>query len=142
MKTFYTIILLLFISLNSKAEEVHIKITGLSNAKGNILLGLFTNNDQFQADEPVKRYRVSKKSYKNGTVTCKIDLNPGTYGFAMLDDLNNNDEMDKNFFGIPLEGYGFSGYRHSGLTRPTFDDFKFTVKKGSTTNISIVADYF
>lgn len=44
---------------------------------------------------------------------------------------NNNGEMDFGLM-LPKEGFGFSNYIHSGLSRPDFEDFQFTVGTQST----------
>ncbi len=42
---------------------------------------------------------------------------------AVYHDVNNNEELDKNFVGIPKEPYGFSG--KNGFGSPYFDRVKF-----------------
>ena len=38
----------------------------------------------------------------------------GDYAVAIIQDLNENEKLDKNFLGIPKEPYGFSGKWKSG----------------------------
>ena len=45
----------------------------------------------------------------------------------MLDDENNDTEMEYNWVGIPQEGFGFSDYYHTGLSRPVLADFDFVL---------------
>jgi uncharacterized protein (DUF2141 family) len=49
--------------------------------------------------------------------------------------------MEYNFIGIPKEGFGFSDYYHSGLTKPKFDAFKFTLEKEKKKKITIKVRY-
>jgi uncharacterized protein (DUF2141 family) len=46
----------------------------------------------------------------NGTLILTGDLEPGTYGITLVDDENKNGTLDKSFFGMPKEGFGFSNF--------------------------------
>ena len=70
-----------------------------------------------------------------------MNLDSGTYGISVLDDENVNNRMDYNFIGIPKEGFGFSNYFHTGLSKPHFDKFKFEIKKGKVALIDIRLRY-
>ena len=50
------------------------------------------------------------------------NLSPGNYAVAMFHDENGNTEFDKNFFGFPLEGFGFSNDAKIFFGPPTFKD--------------------
>ncbi len=71
----------------------------------------------------------------------KFSLDPGIYGLSLLDDENSNGKMEYNFFGIPKEGFGFSDYYHTGITKPKFDAFKFSIDKDQTKRITIRIRY-
>ncbi len=43
-------------------------------------------------------------------MTVEISIvESGEYAVAVIQDLNENEKLDKNFLGIPKEPYGFSG---------------------------------
>jgi uncharacterized protein (DUF2141 family) len=48
------------------------------------------------------------------------NLPPGDYGVAAIHDENSNAKLDRNFFGIPKEGFGFANNPHVGLGPPAF----------------------
>ena len=110
----------------ASTQTVSIAITNLENNKGNVQLGVFTNQKDFKADKPIKLLKFSKSKMKDGKLTVSVSLAPGTYGIALLDDENKNGEMDWGWV-MPDEGFGFSNYYHTGMSRPTFDQFKFKV---------------
>lgn len=120
-----------FFSITTLAEEVTISIKGVRNTKGKLRIGIFKDQASFEKETPFRSIELSKSGLFKGTLKCTIDLPKGEYGFALLDDENNNEEMDKSFLGIPQEGYGFSNYEHSGIFAPVFEDFKFLVRKGA-----------
>ena len=53
------------------------------------------------------------------------DIKPGKYAIAVIHDENHNGELDKNFFGIPKEGYGFSSDAKVTMSAPSFSDAEF-----------------
>lgn len=135
-------ILLLFCSvLSSKAQEVQVVITNIRATQGRMVIGVFKNSESFKEDKPYVRKKYEKTKVINGKMIVKFNLEPGTYGLALLDDEDDNDEMNFNFIGIPQEGFGFSNYYLSGLSRPKFDAFKFELKEGQTQKILIKVKY-
>lgn len=50
---------------------------------------------------------------------------PGRYAIALLHDEDSDGDMDRDFFGLPQEGYGFSNDARPGLGPPSFDDAAF-----------------
>lgn len=74
-------------------------------------------------------------------MNVKFDLPPGTYGLALLDDENNDDKMNYSFIGLPKEGFGFSNYYLSGLFKPKFEVFKFTVLKDQKQKVQMKIRY-
>ncbi len=65
----------------------------------------------------------------------KFNLEPGTYGLALLDDENYDSKMNYSFLGMPVDGFGFSNYYLSGMSKPKFESFKFTISKDSKLKI-------
>ncbi len=49
----------------------------------------------------------------------------GTYAIAVLHDEDGDGDMDRDFIGIPQEGYGFSSGARPGFGPPSFDDAAF-----------------
>jgi len=64
------------------------------------------------------------------TVVTLRDIPPGEYGVMVYQDVNSNDRVDSNFLGIPREPYGFSRNARPFLSKPGFDEVKFTLHAG------------
>ncbi|NND94148.1 MAG: DUF2141 domain-containing protein [Flavobacteriales bacterium] len=61
-------------------------------------------------------------------VLLEIDkLEAGRYALKFFHDANNNGTMDKNFFGIPTEMFGFSNDAKLRLGPPAIEDMLFVV---------------
>lgn len=70
-----------------------------------------------------------------------LNLPAGTYAISVFHDANNNNEFDKNFLGIPKEGYGASGNHLPFASAPAFNDNKFQIKDNTITTLSIRLRY-
>jgi len=111
----------------SKAENpggctLRIRVDGLRNAKGNIGTVLFASPAGWPED--------LSKSFRSGPAPIEPhgaagtavwqDLPAGDYGVAAIHDENSNHKLDRNFVGIPKEGFGFANNPHVGFSAPAF----------------------
>ncbi len=133
--------LLLFSTSAISAQEVEVTITGLKNSKGQIVIGVFKDNPTFQKEDAFLSKSFRKEEIIEGKMKVTFSLEPGVWGLSLLDDENMSGLMEYNFIGIPKEGFGFSDYYHSGITKPKFESFVFTTEKGQKKKISIKVRY-
>ena len=123
-----------FASVVSAQEKFKVKvpIKNIEVAQGGILsIGLFAKKENF----PKKgKSKYVKKLKVTGTPMIFIfeDIPAGTYAVAVHHDANENNKMDKNFFGIPKEGYGFSKNVFHTFSAPSFEEAHFEVKNDTT----------
>lgn len=125
--SFITTALFAVATLTTQAEQIEVTITGIRNQSGQISIHVFNSQESFKAEKSIQSFTFKKHQVVNGVLKVKIELPQGTYGLTLVDDENSNNDMDYNFVGMPKEGFGFSNYYHTGLTRPVFDQFKFDV---------------
>ena len=133
MKTLICLLLLLVCGTLSAQEQITftLEVSNLRNEDGSVLVSVFRDQKGFEAGTPVESIRIPKRGkLKNGVLTSEISLPAGTYGLALVDDENDNGDMDYNWLGMPKEGFGFSDYYLSGLSRPVFSDFSFELNEG------------
>ena len=132
------IILPLFLfSLSSVTAQnkgkLTVKFENIKGSKGMILVALYNKSKGFPEDKKTV-YRKAKSIIKNGTANIEFTNMPyGDYAVAAMHDENNNLEMDKNFLGIPEEGYGFSNNIKPKLSAPSFNDCKFQLNSDKKT---------
>jgi len=106
--------------------NVIINIDGLRNDKGQIAIGIFKNDYNFQNELPDDGFLFDKADMVDGKMTIQFYLPPGeTYGVAYLDDENDDRVMNYNWLGLPKEGFGMGGHYPGGLFKPSFEDFSF-----------------
>lgn len=129
MKNTLVVLIFLFFVCSAYSQTLHIQVSGMRNSSGNIRLAFYNTSQSFDAEKPLFIRTVPKKEIiKNKHNISYHDLKPGTYGIAILDDENANEKMDYGLI-LPKEGFGFSDYYHSGMTRPKFEKFDFELKK-------------
>ena len=139
---FYLLFLLagiLTVPQEEKEYPLMVQVTNIERKKGNLKLAVYTDKESFNKDKYFKYKVIPKGSITDGTLNVELLLPEGTYGIALLDDENDNDVMDYHFF-IPVEGYGFSNYYHTGMLKPTFEDFKF-IFSGPKDSVKIKVKY-
>jgi uncharacterized protein (DUF2141 family) len=117
------------------AQQVTLKVTDIKSTKGKIIVIIFKDNKTFEDEKAFRKIEFSKEHLKNGAMELHFTLEPGIYGITLLDDEDGNGVMNKNFIGIPKEGFGFSNYYLKKMARPHFDEFKTKINKGENTII-------
>mgnify|MGYP003572328091 CR=1 FL=1 len=126
--------LFLLSSVSLSATELTVHITSVDEAKGgNIMVAVYDNEATFLKDDGhIAQASVPTLDAKEGIITSQFDLQVGkTYAIAAYHDANGNQELDKNFFGVPKEGYGFSNNARATFGPPSFEKaaFSFTLEE-------------
>lgn len=132
------IISMLFTSSMLLSATINVEVSDMKNEKGSLVIGLYNIEKSF----PIKtqEYKSLILDSNVTTIKCKFKNIPnGTYAIALFHDENSNEIMDKNFLGIPTEGYSFSNNAKALFSAPSFDEAKFELNE--TTIIKIEMDY-
>ena len=133
------------ISINSKKTSIPILISvtikDIKTPNGQILMGIYKDDVSFDKEIAYKNVQAFKTKISNGTLVVEVKLEPGKYGISLMDDENFNGKMDYNFIGIPKEGFGFSNYYHTGLTKPKLKSFLFEVIENKNTKVEVKMKY-
>lgn len=117
---------LLIASLPAEAATLTVTVEGVTGEGGMLKLGL-CDAESFDG----KPDHGSIASARAGEMTIKFDaLEPGEYAIKAMQDVNMNDRIDRNWFGIPVEPYGFSNNPRPFFRGATFDEAKFTLHDG------------
>lgn len=135
---------LLIISLLTqiKAQTLVVNISNIRNNEGQFQVALFENNDQMKNEQPKAKYYFEKKGIRNGKLTLRIPLTPGTYGITVLDDEDKSEKMTFQMGLYPKEGVGFSNYQLKGMSKPKFEEFSFLIEDKKETSVDVIIKYF
>jgi uncharacterized protein (DUF2141 family) len=89
-------------------SNLTVVVGGLQNQQGQVCVSLFANSQGFpdRGDRAVRAQCVPVA--KGQTAVTFRNLALGNYAAAVFHDRNGNGVLDRNFLGIPKEGFGFS----------------------------------
>ena len=121
----------------AQTGTIYVEISGIDDPQGLMSIGLYSDEKGFP--DKGKEYKGKDAEVTGQTVVYTFkDVPFGTYAIAIFHDINSNGKLDKNFLGIPKEGYAFSNnvFRALGLP-PSFKDASFKVAGNKTVNIKI-----
>lgn len=105
----YVLVCLVSIPCVAYADTLLVTLNGVKAGQGNIRIAVFdeAHRDEFPDGEHLLGVAVSATGEE---MTVEItNVESGEYAIAVFQDLNENENLDKNFLGIPKEPYGFSG---------------------------------
>jgi uncharacterized protein (DUF2141 family) len=115
-------------AFSESPSSVLIEVSGFKNTRGTLNCRLFTKAADFPDGEGIVTLRVP---ITGSNTSCSFsNVEPGTYAIAVVHDENGNGKLDKNFVGVPSEGYGVSNNKTYALSAPKWDESTF--KLGAT----------
>jgi uncharacterized protein (DUF2141 family) len=105
-----------------------VPVSTVRSDRGIVFVAIY---DQPNWLKPGRFISYRKVPARKGTVTARFSgLRPGRYSVAVFHDENANGRVDKNFVGLPSEGFGFS--RTTPRRVPRFSETSFPLKHPST----------
>jgi uncharacterized protein (DUF2141 family) len=116
----YALVAALFVTPAAAAELV-VKVENLRSAGGNVRVRVFDSAATWLEGEKALARAVTKATQPSTVVTIE-GLKPGTYAVALYHDENGNAKHDRNFLGVPLEGFGFTRNPTVVLSPPSFTE--------------------
>ena len=145
--TRFTLIYFLIIFQNAIAQKmdtnqtIELNVTDIKQIKGQLLISLH-NKDGFpdQEKKSVLNTKV-KVNNANMKITLKVPKS-GFYAISLVHDENENNQLDKNYLGIPKEGYGFSNNPSARFGAPSFKESQFEVKDNEVKKLVIKIIYW
>lgn len=105
------------------SSTLTVRVTGARNAKGKIRMALYRDS-QFVEGREVE---IDAATLSAKTVFERLPQ--GVYAVNLFHDENMNGKMDTNFFGMPLEGYGFSHNPAKRMGKPGFNETNFQLNQ-------------
>jgi uncharacterized protein (DUF2141 family) len=119
-----------------------VHVIGARNTKGKIRAALFRGAEGFPNDAS-RAVHTQAADIDPQTSSAQIvftDLPAGVYAVSVFHDENMNQKLDKNFVGVPKEGYGASNNPKKKMGPPSFEETKFELS-GSEQSLEIKLMY-
>ena len=138
MKYLLIICFLIFSQITySQTYNLTVTATNLKDLEGNIIVSVYNKSDDFPKDGKYYQRNTSQVNNDSETITFK-NLPVGDYAVAILHDKNSDGECNKNIFGIPKEGYGFSNNCKPILSAPSFKCTKINLSSDKSITIKLI----
>ena len=126
-------------SLSQSTSTVLLEVSSLKNPRGTLNCRLFTKASDFPDGEGILTVRTP---IAGANTTCTFpNVEPGTYAVAVVHDENSNGRLDKNFVGVPSEGYGVSNNKTYALSAPKWDESVFTIAPSESKTLQVKLRY-
>jgi uncharacterized protein (DUF2141 family) len=140
-----TLAMLAFSPLWSNAAPtdaiVRVEIASLRNAQGDVGCLIFNSPDGYP-ETHAKAYKEMHTAIEGDHAVCEFkDVTPGTYAVIVFHDENQNGKLDKNFLGVPQEGYAASNNVRHLMSAPEFKESSFVVSAAVVTPIKVHVRY-
>jgi uncharacterized protein (DUF2141 family) len=112
-------------------------VNGITNKTGEICMRVYNSEKGFPDNAKSEVKGGCTKITGSSIKRVFSGLKPGTYAVAVVDDQNGDRKLNKDFFGIPQEGFGISKNPTVSISTgsPTFNNSSFKVDKNTTINI-------
>ena len=125
-----TIALSLF-SLTINAANLNVTIDKVNSSDGKILAQVFKGKENYKNGKPESSLIIPAKKGKN-TFSFQ-NLEHGEYAVRLFHDINDNNDLDTNVFGMPTEGYGFSNQAVGNFGPAQYKDMVVIIGKDTET---------
>ena len=104
---------LLFVVKTLFADNIHttIEINGVIVNGGLIYVAVYSNENDYKNEKAFTSFILQPNKT---TLTHSLDLPDGEYVVSVFQDINSNERLDENIFGIPSETVGKTNYSLRG----------------------------
>jgi len=142
------IFLIVIFSNITQAREVdyaslHVRVEGIRNYKGEVGVALFDSPKGYPTHSE-HCYEAEWVELRKGMKDVDVEFEGlpfGEYAISVLHDENGTRRLERNVFGFPREGVGFSNEQKVKLSAPKFKKAKFELSEAKDKLIVIQLDY-
>jgi uncharacterized protein (DUF2141 family) len=127
----------LAIAMPARAVEMEVEVSGLIQAEGRVMVGVFTDSGTW-LKKAVTGGSAEASQQKDGRLLVKLqDLPEGSLALSVFHDVNGNGKLDSNAMGMPKEPYGFSNNAAGKFGPPKFESAQFEAKAGARVTVQL-----
>ncbi len=132
-------LLTLLVSATLPAADLQITIENITEARGLIRAGLFSDPKSFNKVDHDRSRGNNWEVVRTGKSTFVIkDIPPGVYAIALYHDVDGDDKLAQGRFGIPKEPWGHSLNPPIRLRAPRWEECAFALGDGDVYHMSII----
>src|SRR6266851_3060024 len=112
------------------AAVLHVRVVNLRNSTGQVICTLFNLPAAFPSDSSKAVGQIAAPIKDDAAVCSFGGLAPGKYALVVFHDENGNGKFDRNWLGMPKEGYAFSNNVRPVFSPPSFKAAAFDYAGG------------
>ena len=116
----------------SWGTPIHVHVHGIRNANGTMKAVLYGPDPETFLVKGKKADKEREPSEEGSMTLCVAARTSGPYAVVVYHDENDNHKFDRNWVGLPTEGFGFSHNPTLYLAPPSFEETAFEVNGGIT----------
>jgi len=124
----------------SWGTPIHVHVHGIRNAQGTVKVVLYGPNPKDFLVKGKKTDREREPAEEGSMTLCVAAPDKGRYAVVVYHDENDNHKFDRNWVGLPTEGFGVSNNPTLFLAPPSFEESAFEVN-GDLTNVEVEIKY-
>jgi uncharacterized protein (DUF2141 family) len=126
-----------WLTCSASGADLTIKVAGTKQLNGKIACALYDGESGFPFD--TSKAMTQLVAVTPGMSICKFtEIKPGTYAVGVVHDLNGNERVDTNIFGVPQESWAVSNNISHRLRAPTFAEASFKIEQNLEINLRLV----
>jgi uncharacterized protein (DUF2141 family) len=118
--------------LPSGQLRLQVAVQGVKNTKGNITITVYPDDARQFLAKGGKLARQRVPALAPLTQACFQLPAAAHYAIAVYHDADDDHDLDRNLFGLPSEGGGFSNNPQSLIGLPSLDEVRFATQPGET----------
>ena len=116
--------------LYAQNSTINLTVQNIQKAEGKIMIAVFKGADNFLEDGKAIAAKIALVE-KTGEISASFpNLPTGVdYSIAVYHDVNGNEKLNTNLFGVPTEPYGFSNNARSKWGAPKYEVARFELNQ-------------
>ena len=124
----------------SKGIPIHVNIQGIRNGQGTVKAMLYGPDPETFLVKGKKTDKEREPAQEGSMTLCVAAPMEGQYAVVVYHDENDNHKFDRNWIGLPVEGFGVSKDPTMFFAPPSFEEAAFDVN-GAPTNVKVEIQY-
>ncbi len=92
----------------SEGKPIHVHVHGIKNAEGSLKAVLYGPDPKSFLVKGEKADKKREPTQEGNMTLCVAAPDVGKYAVVVYHDENDNHKFDRNFIGLPTEGFGVS----------------------------------
>ncbi len=123
-----------------EGKPIHVHVHGIRNNSGTVKAVLYGPGPEGFLVKGEKADKEREPAVEGTMTLCVAAPEAGKYAVVVYHDENNNRKFDRNWIGLPTEGFGVSNDPSLFFAAPNFEESSFEVSE-DITHVDVTLKY-